>query len=284
MFFYKTYQPCAALKPYVSSYSVVENETAVSHHILPRAAFILGILYKGNMTLQSATKEVMRTGFTSGVMGIQDTCRIFSKDAGTGMLAINFTPTGAAALLRLPLNEVFNQAYRLYDFFKSSLIAELEERVAGAADHAERIRIAEFFLQRMINGYQPDQLIGESVQLIRQTGGIIRADELARRLCISPARLEKRFRSAVGTTPKKYASMTRIASVLHGLRSGVSLTGLAFDFGYFDQAHFNHYFKNYTGLTPKQLLSGNISGQQQDQPPCGFVYASNVRMMNEVRH
>lgn len=284
MFFYKTYQPCAALKPYVSSYSVVENETAVSHHILPRAAFILGILYKGNMTLQNAARQVMGTRFSSGIMGIQDTYRVFSKDPGTGMLAINFTPTGAAALLRLPLNEVFNQAYRLHDFFKSSVIAELEERVAGAADHAERIRITEFFLQRMINGYQPDQLIGESVQLIRQTGGIIRADELARRLCISPARLEKRFRSAVGTTPKKYASMTRIASVLHGLRSGVSLTGLAFDFGYFDQAHFNHYFKNYTGLTPKQLLSGNISGQQQDQPPCGFVYASNVRMMNEVRH
>jgi AraC-like DNA-binding protein len=281
MFFYKTYQPCAVLRPYVSSYSVVENETAVSHKILPRAAFILGIRYKGNMTLQSATKEVMRTGFTSGVMGIQDTCRIFSKDAGTGMLAINFTPIGAAALLRLPLNEIFNQAYPLHDFFCQRLIAELEERVTCAIDQVERIRITESFLQRIMGDYQQDQLIKEGVQLIQRAKGIIRADELAKQLFISPARLEKRFRSVVGTTPKKYASMIRIASILNGWRSGLSLTGLAQDFGYFDQAHFNHYFKDYTGVTPKQLLSPGMSANRDDQPPCGFVYASNVRMINK---
>jgi AraC-like DNA-binding protein len=269
MFFYKVFQPSPALQPYVYNYSIVENNYAVMHNIMPRAAFILGILYKGSMELETSGGQSMAAGFTSGVMGIQDAYRTFYKAPGTGMLAVNFTPTGAAALLPLPLQELFNQACTLDNLFKRQLVAGLEERVAGAKDTAGRIRETESFLLQMIKGPQQDPLVYAGVKAIQRAKGIIKAEELAKALFISPGRLEKRFKKTVGATPKKFASLVRIAAVLKEVPSGKSLTALAYDAGYFDQPHFIHDFRHYTGYSPKQLLPHTCG-----QPPCGFVYGS----------
>lgn len=282
MFFYRTYLPCAALTPYVCNFSIIENTDAVAHHIVPRAAFILGILYKGGMELATASGNILDARFQSGLMGLQDRYRLFRKKPGTGMLAVNFTPTGAAAFFRLPLDALFNHAYALNSFFKASIITELEEQVTLAAGAAERIQVLEAFLLNLLKTQKQDLLINAGVAKIDAVKGILRAEELAKALHISPGRLEKRFRETVGTTPKKYASMIRMAAVLKAFRTEGPLTALAYEFGYFDQAHFNHDFRAYTGYTPKQLSTPAIR-QQTDQPPCGFVYASDMIMKNGDR-
>ena len=275
MFLYKVYAPAPALQPFVNNYSIVENSVPVVHNILPKAALILGIKYGGNMEL-STQDQVVSEGFVSGLMGIQDSYRVFSKTANTGMLAINFTEAGAGAFFNVPLNELYNSGYTLDLFVRNSSAAQLEEEISIARSADERVRIAERFLFSILRQQEQDKIILASLEAIRQANGIIRTDDLARQLYISSSRFEKRFRNVVGTSPKKFASMIRIESIIKGYQNNSPLTKLAYDSGYFDQAHFNRDFKNYTGLSPKQLFANWMVGTGNVQQPCGFIYGGDV--------
>jgi AraC-like DNA-binding protein len=68
--------------------------------------------------------------------------------------------------------------------------------------------------------------------------------------------LEKRFRQAVGTSPKKFASIVRFKHVIQRYDSGRSLTELAYEAGFYDQAHFIKEFKIFTGDTPEGFFPG----------------------------
>ena len=55
-----------------------------------------------------------------------------------------------------------------------------------------------------------------------------------------------------GLTPKLFCRVQRFQKVLRRIRTGreVDWTGVALDSGYFDQAHFIHDFKAFSGLSP----------------------------------
>ena len=69
---------------------------------------------------------------------------------------------------------------------------------------------------------------------------------------LSPKRFIERFKIEVGMTPKRYCRIRRFQRALalaNGSRD-VDWTRVALDCGYFDQAHFNHDFRSFAGLTP----------------------------------
>jgi methylphosphotriester-DNA--protein-cysteine methyltransferase len=75
-------------------------------------------------------------------------------------------------------------------------------------------------------------------------------------LHISQSALEKRFRQAVGASPKKFASIVRLKSVIKQYDGANSLTALGYEAGFYDQAHFIKEFKAFTGDTPEKFFSG----------------------------
>jgi methylphosphotriester-DNA--protein-cysteine methyltransferase len=80
----------------------------------------------------------------------------------------------------------------------------------------------------------------------------------ARHLGLSHDPLEKRFRRAVGASPKQYASIIRLRRVVQALQSGVSFTRASIDAGYFDQAHFNRHFRAVTGEAPGRFFDSGV--------------------------
>lgn len=67
---------------------------------------------------------------------------------------------------------------------------------------------------------------------------------------LSQSALERRFRKAVGTSPKQFASISRLQYVSSRYAAGGSLSEIAHDAGYFDQPHFVKDFKAFTGQPP----------------------------------
>lgn len=275
MFQYKVYAPSPPLQPFVSSYAVVENTVAITHQILPHAGLTLGIQYRGRMEISTKDPAIFE-GYASGLMGIQDAYRTMRRDANSGMLAINFTEAGAGAFFKVPLHELYNIGVTLDLLVPASVVSRLEEQIAGAATADEKVRIADAFLFSLLGRQGRDPLIVAALEIIRDQQGIIRSEALAKQLCISPSRLEKRFRQAVGVSPKKFASMVRIESLIKSYQNNSLLTQLAYDAGYFDQAHFNRDFKAYTGLSPRQLFGDSGQTPGDVQQACGLIYGGDV--------
>ena len=64
--------------------------------------------------------------------------------------------------------------------------------------------------------------------------------------------LLRSFSRAKGVTPYRYVQTVRINRAKNLIRTGRSLSDVAFETGFSDQSHFSSFFKNFIGVTPKK--------------------------------
>lgn len=76
-------------------------------------------------------------------------------------------------------------------------------------------------------------------------------DELALQVCYSPRQLNRVAHSLYGLSAEEltiYKKFVESIKLIHN--SNMSLTAVAYNAGFYDQAHFCRVFKSYTGMTP----------------------------------
>jgi AraC-like DNA-binding protein len=75
--------------------------------------------------------------------------------------------------------------------------------------------------------------------------------DIAAEIGIGDRQLQRRFRSAVGLTPKQFARIRRLrAAGLAALAGGQPWASIAAEHGFADQSHLIHEFSQLTGMTP----------------------------------
>jgi AraC-like DNA-binding protein len=186
-----------------------------------------------------------------------------------------FTAPGAAALLRHPVDEFFNDAVALDDILgNSSELNRIHQRLAEAPNHARRIQAVEDFLVARVGDAQPDSFVSAAVSKIEELQGILCVEELARRVGLSQSALERRFRKVTGASPKKFASIVRLRHVVRLRARGADLTSIAFAAGYCDQSHFINDFKQITGFAPKFFFQRMAVSKNAEFLQVGEVWRS----------
>lgn len=178
----------------------------------------------------------------------------------TGMIAARFHPDGFAPFLTLPVGEMKNRAVSLVELFGEKGKA-LENEVLNAATNEERMIIIEQFLLNELNApANIDRLAKLSVDMLLQSKGQVSVDEIAGQLNSNRRQLERRFSSAIGLSPKQLSKIIRLQATLKMMeqKQFTSLTALAYENGYFDQAHFIKDFKEFTGSSPRQFYADNL--------------------------
>lgn len=98
-------------------------------------------------------------------------------------------------------------------------------------------------------------LVTAAVNSIKQADGNAKIAALAAQLYISRDAFEKRFRTAIGTSPKHFSSILRLRKAIAIYEPGKSLTDVALTAGFYDQAHFIREFRAFTGQSPKQFFN-----------------------------
>ncbi len=242
------------LKPFVKSFAVQEISEESNYRVLPDTGLVIGLQFKGRLSRLQNEKETPLSA--SGVSGLADHSRTFKNSPDIGTVLIFFKEAGAAQFFRQPLHELFRESVSLDNFMLRSELLCLEEQLATAKTDAARIAAVEQFLIARMKHTQPDKLVLAALALIHKSKGIIKIKELMEQLHISQSPLEKRFRQAVGASPKKFASIVRLKYVIQQYRSVNSLTELGYEAGFFDQALFIKEFKTLTGDTPEKFFAG----------------------------
>ena len=69
--------------------------------------------------------------------------------------------------------------------------------------------------------------------------------------------LERNFATQIGISPKQLSKVIRLQATLQMLlnHTTATLTDIAYENEYYDQAHFIKDFKEFTGITPKDFLT-----------------------------
>jgi AraC-like DNA-binding protein len=263
-------RPCEALRPFVKRFLVVEFPTAHKDSFLPVTGMLAGFCFKGHCILDGKIKVSV-----AAVTGLSDRLRQYEHSGNSGVVLAAFTAPGAAALLRHPADEFFNDAVAIDDILGNSTeLNRIHERLAEAPNHARRIQVVEDFLVARGSDAQPDSFVSAAVSKIEEVKGMVRVEELARRVGLSQSALERRFRKVTGASPKKFASIVRLRHVVRLRARGADLTSIAFAAGYCDQSHFINDFKQITGLAPKSFFQRTTSAKNAEFLQVGEVCRS----------
>jgi AraC-like DNA-binding protein len=177
-------------------------------------------------------------------------------------IELRLTPLGARSVLGLPMHELANRAVDLEDLLPGA--GELTGRLRDAHDWDTRFDLLEAFLVRRLADSAPSMpAIEWSWHRLRGTGGRVPIAELAAELGWSHRRLIARFREHIGLAPKTAARVLRFDRAVAALRSPArcELAQIAFECGYFDQAHLNRDFRELAGTTPRAFLDASLGSE-----------------------
>lgn len=172
-------------------------------------------------------------------------------------MSICFKPGGASLFLPLPASEITNQVVDLFTLWGTAAI-DLREQLLAARTRSEMVCILERFFLAHIAWERAMHPAVISALASFQAGNKRRSiSEVTAQLGMSPKRFIHLFEEAVGLTPKVFCRLLRFQEVLSltEVEQRSSWAELALSCGYFDQAHFNHDFQAFSGLTPQAYLA-----------------------------
>jgi AraC-like DNA-binding protein len=258
----KTYEPKIELTEFVKRYWTLDGEKEnipLKNTIVPdgtmKLIFHYGDTYKHHS--QNGEITILPKCFLIG----QLTKPYVIEPIGiTGSFVVQFKPNGFLPLSTIPIKEMENKAISL-DILFGEDGKKLGEEILNADATSERIQIIETFLfKQLANKKTIDNIVKSTVETIFNRNGQFSVNEFSNNNKIGRRQLARKFSSSIGLSPKQLAKTIRIQTTLKVLLNEeiTSLTDLAYENEYFDQAHFIKEFKEFTGLTPKEFFGDSL--------------------------
>lgn len=252
---YKTYEPVSDLQPLVKLYWTLEVPVEMSgqkQRILPDGCidmvFILGDDIKrytsdGNFVIQP---RAMVLGQITEPFFVEPTGYVKS-------FAVRFYPYGFANFVSAPIKNLANKETPLTVLLGAVSAGILEQQIIQAADTKARIKIIEnFLLERFNSQTSIDDIVKTTIDMMFPDKGkaSVKNNASKRR------QLERKFTKQVGISPKQLGKVIRLQAALKIMLGSQSenLSRVAYESGYYDQAHFTKDFKELTGTTPQEFF------------------------------
>jgi AraC-like DNA-binding protein len=192
--------------------------------------------------------------------------RRFSRtlEGDSGVFGIKFRPATFRAVLGAPLSTLTNRAVPLRRIFGAAGDA-LARQLHGEPKLRRRIALACAFLRAQLPAL-PARLVTlrDLVERLATDVELTRVEQVAALLDVDRRTLERRFRDAIGVSPKWVIRRYRLHEAAAQLEQpGVTLAELALRLGYFDQAHFTRDFTAAVGRPP------TVHRARAPSPPAG---------------
>lgn len=256
---YQTFQPHPDLESLVSCYWTLEipaENEAKRQRIIPdgciEMAFILGDDIKRYTTQDEfiIQPRAMVLGQTIEPFNIEPTGYV-------NTFAIRFYPYGFANFVTIPIKDLANKETPIELLFGANTAKELEQKIIQATDNKQRIEIIENFLLKKLNNKTTiDNIVKKTVDALLLSNGTESITTILKEDLSKRRQLERNFKKQIGVSPKQLGKVIRLQTALKMLlhKKTDTLTNIAYESEYFDQAHFIKDFKEFTGINPKEFL------------------------------
>ncbi|MGB7622919.1 MAG: helix-turn-helix domain-containing protein [Terriglobia bacterium] len=256
-----TYIPRAPLSHFVKSMWLSQGDHAPHRRerVLPNGTMQLLISLR-EKTLRVYVREKIhqfQTFPASVVVGMHSEYSVIDTAPQASMIGVAFKPGGASPFFKCPANE-FQEAHVPLESLWGTGAGELRDRLLEAQTPAEKFRIFEQFL--MHRAVRPLDLHPAVTYALSEFQGVAHVkpiSQVVNQMGFSARRFIQVFNESVGLTPKLFCRILRFQEVLRFLSGGqeIDLPEIALNCGYFDQAHFIHDFRGFSGLSPTDYLT-----------------------------
>lgn len=228
--------------------------------LLNQDTFTIGFLnqelllsFGDRFTVTRADGQVFHYHARGGISGMYSTSIHTSVKGRYDAVGIMLKPTGLYRLFGLHAAHLSNRVCSLPELgFDHQCLAQ---ELMHAGNDTDRLRLLEAFLLQVARPHPIPSFIADFLSMIAhedmQKGGI--GNYLEQYGLTRKKHLEA-FKQIIGYTPGKYIQLVQVNKAIANMaeRPDGKLTEIAYEAGFYDQAHFTRLFKAIAGITPFQ--------------------------------
>lgn len=265
------FQPLAPLRPWVQRYFHLRVATnlpqSIEQTFYPDGGTSLHFYFPTPTLTQTLRGEEPQVLFHCG-----QSRHSHAFLPGIELMTVRFHPGGAFHLLGIELQDIMStSSVTTIDATQLQLtgLDQLLSQLAETNLPAQRVTLLEHWLLQL-NQRQCDvalsrhksamiSLVQASLPKLTQTQASL--EDFYRQLPLSRRQFERRFKQETGLSPAQLLQLNRvkIARNLLSQSPNLSLVQVAFDCGFYDQAHLHQHFVRVTQQTPGQYKKRKMS-------------------------
>ena len=202
---------------------------------------------------------------TSGTIlsGVQSGFQIIDTSEQEFVAGVVFKPGGTVPFVRGPAHETSDADVPLAALWNEHRTSRLRERLLESRTPDAALDALEVALLEAWTPAAAHPAVVYALGAFGRAPLTTTITAVTDAIGLSAKRFIERFKVDVGMTPKRYCRLRRFQRALtqaHQSRE-VDWTQVALDCGYFDQAHFIHDFRTFSGLTPTGYRSARTAFQ-----------------------
>ena len=188
------------------------------------------------------------------------------------MLIITFKKGMAYPFYPLPLNELTDYVVDADLIFGDEII-DLREKLLDIETPSKMFLLTENFLFHLGRNELTKSISSKCVEFavsaIHGNPSPISLHDLSTRIGYSHKHFIHMFKKQVGLTPKGYQKIIRFQKTIQDIESQTTInwSNIAYESGYYDQAHFINDFRKLSGFSPNEYL--NLKNEQLNFIPVG---------------
>lgn len=260
---YLTRRPAAPLDLAVEAlwYFHADPRPFALERVLPKGAAQLVVNLAEDETRVYDLERRCQVSPGAVLTGPSTTFEIIDTAEQEHVVGVSFAPGGTRAFFAEPADALAGGDIPLDALWPARDAARLREQLLAAASPAHALDVLEAALAAHWRDRPLHRAVAAGLAGFQAAPDVARVATAAHAAGLSPRRFAEHFRRDVGLTPKQFCRVARFQRALteaHG-PAEVDWAGVAASCGYFDQAHFIHDFRAFSGLTPTGYRAGRTA-------------------------
>ncbi len=263
------FSPSNILKPFVKNYSVITTNCEIANEVFYPSGYIDFVVnISGGSAATIINGDVRKTPAVE-LLGHLTLPTRLNAAKGTQVLIARLFPYACPLFFPAPAADFTNYATDLGDVFSNDTGDFYDKMMNRFSITDKVIELDNFLVQRLRKNedkFRKTLMTADICRALFEEGEKFEALDLAQKFGISERYVQKLFRENVGLSPAALFSVTRFNKALDLiLTTDSSLTSVAYDCGYYDQAHFIKEFKKFTGIKPSEARLSLVKNGQEFQ-------------------
>lgn len=200
-------------------------------------------------------------GRVASVAGARSRSFVLDTSKPLNLMGVGLKPGGGFPLFGPVVGELRDAGVSL-DVLWGQPGHDLRDELLEADTPACRFRVLErHLLARVRRAHERHPAVAHALGAFTRRDGARSVAGVTSETGLSSGKFIEAFRREVGLTPKVFCRIARFRQVLDRIdaRAEADWTDIALRCGYYDQAHFNHDFREFAGVTPSTYLADRVS-------------------------
>jgi AraC-like DNA-binding protein len=253
--------PAPPLSQFVHVLWLYEGYTQphAKERVLPtgQMQIVINLLEDKSCVYDREDTDCCQTFSGSLLAGAHSEYQVISTAMQASVVGVSFKPGGAFPFLRRPAGELRNTTVSLETLWGGAAV-DLRHQLLEATTPQARLQVLErVLLEELSRGFDSHGAVGFALRRFMAEPQVATVAGVTDQIGLTPKRFIQVFRDETGFTPKVFCRIRRFQQALDRMNGhkGVEWTEVALDCGYFDQAHFIHDFRAFSGINPSSYMA-----------------------------